>query len=93
MMKNLDSGIVPLDNSSIYRIGFWAYGGKPIVIKHVFATSKNPYDNTAAERPNATENMPLSVYNIAGCKVADYSSCTDLSSGLYIIGSKKIIVR
>lgn len=93
MMKNLDTGIVPLDNSSIYRIGFWAYGGKPIVIKHVFATSNNPYETTAAGKLNATEILPLSVYNLAGCKVADYNSCTDLASGLYIIDSKKIIVR
>lgn len=43
MMKNLDSGIVPLDTKKIYRVGFWAYGGKPIHIKHVFATNNDPY--------------------------------------------------
>lgn len=44
MMKSLESGIVALDTSKVYRIGFWGHGKNPIRIKHVFATNKNPYD-------------------------------------------------
>jgi len=33
----------PLDNTKIYRVGFWALGGKPIRIKHVFATNNDPF--------------------------------------------------
>lgn len=93
MMKNLDTGIVPLDNTGIYRVGFWAYGGKPIIIKHVFATNNNPYENSETENIGVAENLPVSVYNINGWKVADSDSCTELSPGLYIAGSKKFIVR
>lgn len=46
MMKSLESGIVALDTSKVYRIGFWGHGRNPIRIKHVFATNRNPYELT-----------------------------------------------
>lgn len=46
MMKNLDSGITPLNTSSIYGVGFMGRGAAPIRIKHVFATNTDPF-NTA----------------------------------------------
>lgn len=46
MMKRLETGIVALDTSKVYRIGFWGHGKNPIRIKHVFATNNNPYDST-----------------------------------------------
>ncbi len=43
MMKNLETGIVPLNTANVYRVGFWGNGNNPIHIKQVFATNTNPY--------------------------------------------------
>ena len=88
MMKNLDSGIVPLDTSEVYRVGFWCYGFAPIQIKHVFATNNNPYEaSVEAIGPDAVDT---DVYNLHGIRVA--SSMSEVSlPGLYIVNGKKII--
>ncbi|MDE6549498.1 MAG: sialate O-acetylesterase [Muribaculaceae bacterium] len=44
MMKNLETGIEPLNTAKVYRVGFWGFGKNPIRIKQVFATNNNPYD-------------------------------------------------
>lgn len=44
MMKNLETGIQPLNTAKVYRVGFWGFGKNPIRIKQVFATNNNPYD-------------------------------------------------
>ncbi len=46
MMKNLPSGIVPLNTANVYRVGFWCFGQNPVSIKQVFATNNNPYNNS-----------------------------------------------
>ena len=92
MMKNLASGIVPLDNTKIYRVGFWAYGGKPIRIKHVFATNNDPASSVSNVVVD-TEDTNSGVYDITGCKVADSWPCSDLAQGIYIVGNKKVLVR
>lgn len=92
MMKNEADGIKPLDSSQVYRVGFWAYGGKPIRIKHVFATNNDPFSgvgNVVAD----TDTQCSGVYDITGCKVADSWPCGDLARGFYIVGDKKILVR
>ena len=88
MMKNLDSGIVPLDTSEVYRVGFWCYGFAPIHIKHVFATNNNPYES--AVKAIGSESGDTGVYNLQGIRVA--SSLSEVSlPGLYIVNGKKII--
>ena len=47
MMKNLETGIQALNTSKVYNVGFRAMGGRPMHIKHVFATNKDPYASTA----------------------------------------------
>lgn len=90
MMKNLDSGIVPLNSSEVYRVGFWCYGGVPIHIKHVFATNNNPYEtgvSTVESKPTDT-----AVYNLQGIKIAN--SLTEISlPGLYIQNGKKYLLK
>ena len=44
MMKNLPTGIVPLNTGNVYRVGFWCFGKNPVAIKQVFATNTNPYN-------------------------------------------------
>lgn len=91
MMKNLDSGIVPLNTSSVYRVGFWAYGGKPIRIKHVFATNNDPFAGVGSV---LADNVPedSAVYDILGRKVADSWSSDSLARGVYIVNGKKLYV-
>ncbi|MDE6511635.1 MAG: hypothetical protein K2L00_06045, partial [Muribaculaceae bacterium] len=90
MMKNLQSGIVPLDTSEVYRVGFWCYGNSPIHIKHVFATNNNPYENNAVQEVESAYEDG-SVYNLQGIRVADSLSELTLP-GLYIVKGKKIIL-
>ncbi|MDE6290626.1 MAG: sialate O-acetylesterase [Muribaculaceae bacterium] len=44
MMKNLPTGIVPLNTANVCKVGLWGFGKKPIRIKQIFATNNNPYD-------------------------------------------------
>lgn len=89
MMKNLDSGIVPLNTSEVYRVGFWCYGGAPIHIKHVFATNNNPYESVSTVESSSLETP---VYNLQGIRVAE--SLADVSApGLYITNGKKFQIK
>lgn len=92
MMKNLSTGIVPLDNTRIYRVGFWALGGKPIRIKHVFATNNDPFAGVGDVMADI-DNNGSGVYDITGRRVAGSWPCDGLAQGIYIVGKKKILVR
>ncbi|MDE6379245.1 MAG: hypothetical protein K2L11_02135 [Muribaculaceae bacterium] len=87
MMKNLESGIVPLNTSEVYRVGFWCYGNSPIHIKHVFATNNNPYEGVEVVDSSASDSA---VYNLQGIRVASSLSEVTLP-GLYIVNGKKIL--
>lgn len=90
MMKNLDSGITPVNTSNVYRVGFWCYGGVPIHIKHVFATNNDPYDSGVDQLECAINNDV--VFNLQGIKIAD--SISQLSTpGIYISNGKKVVKR
>lgn len=89
MMKNLDSGIVPLNTSEVYRVGFWCYGGKPIKIKHVFATNNDPYNSVTTIKSDKVES---SVYNLQGMKIGN--SLAEVSTpGLYIVNGRKLLLK
>lgn len=95
MMKNLDTGIVPLNTSKIYRVGFWCYGGKPIHIKYVFATNNDPYgsgsvDDVVADDPVA--HVDKAVYDLLGRKVADDLNDSALSRGMYVCEGRKLLI-
>lgn len=96
MMKNLETGIVPLNTAEVYRVGFWAYGGKPIHIKQVFATNNDPY-NTAVNTISSDASEAIqdpAVYNLLGCKVADsLDTASNLSKGIYLCCGKKIYMK
>lgn len=92
MMKNLESGIKPVDTSKIYRVGFWGHGRNPIHIKHVYATNVNPYD-TKVEGVTAEIGADGSVYNLLGMKVSDSIGDADLEPGIYISAGRKFVMR
>lgn len=86
MMKNLSTGIVPVNTSEIYRVGFWCYGGAPIHIKQVFATNNDPYNRVEiSEAFQASKD----VYNLNGVKVSD--DLNTLPKGIYIVNGKKVV--
>ncbi|MDE6336089.1 MAG: xylan 1,4-beta-xylosidase, partial [Muribaculaceae bacterium] len=93
MMKNLPNGsIVPLNTAEVYRVGFWAYGGQPIHIKHVFATNDDPY-SVVAQIEEENGEVDNAVYNMMGAKVADSLYGANLSKGLYVCAGKKILMK
>lgn len=91
MMKNLDSGIVPLNTANIHRVGFWCFGNNPIYIKQVFATNNNPYES-GVEDPKA-DAADTSVYDMTGVKVADDLISATLYPGIYVSSGRKIAIR
>lgn len=92
MMKNLDTGIVPLNTKKVYRVGLWCFGNNPIHIKHIFATNDNPFDSSVAEITDGT-SANKAVYSLTGVKVADSLSDTALPAGLYVCNGKKIMIN
>lgn len=92
MMKNLESGIQPLNTSRIYRVGFWGYGNNPIYIKQVYATNLNPYD-AYKESITAVNDTDRSVYSLLGVKVSDSLENTVLEPGIYICSGRKYVMR
>ncbi|MCH5237048.1 MAG: hypothetical protein J1E95_04540 [Muribaculaceae bacterium] len=91
MMKNLNTGIVPLNTAEIYRVGFWGYGGNTTYIKQVFATNNDPYkDASVASLENEAIGF-AAVYDMYGRRIAESISDCDLEKGIYICGGKKYL--
>lgn len=93
MMKNLPTGIVPLNNRAVYRVGFWAYGHAPIKLKQVFATNNDPYAGVTTPVADNTAAVATSVYDLAGRVVAPCMAEADLAPGVYIVNRQKLMVR
>lgn len=92
MMKNLATGIQPVNTSKIYRVGFWGYGINPIHIKHVYATNVNPYD-ALVESAFSDSDSSDPVYNLLGRKVSDSIENFVLEPGVYISSGRKFVMR
>ncbi|MDE6554275.1 MAG: sialate O-acetylesterase [Muribaculaceae bacterium] len=91
MMKNLPTGIEPLNTANVHRVGFWCHGQNPTYIKQVFATNNNPYETgvkTMADR--ADDNA---VYDMTGVKVAENLLSANLYPGIYLSGGRKIAIK
>jgi len=97
MMKQVDEndaskGIVPVNTATIYRVGFWALGGKPIQIKQVFATNTNPYDGLPGV--TADEGTNGNIYNLQGMRIdVDDDNLAELPAGIYIVNGKTVRVQ
>ena len=92
MMKNLQSGIVPLNTAKVYRVGFWGLGNKPISIKQVYATNNNPFD-AVADVPCDIRRDDHAVYDLMGRRVAESLSDSCLIPGFYLCEGQKIILK
>lgn len=93
MMKNLPTGIVALNNSAIYRVGFWAYGNAPIRVKQVYATNNDPYASVATIVDDSDREVAGAVYDLAGRVVAPAFEGADLAPGVYIVNRRKLMIR
>lgn len=92
MMKNLSTGIVPLNTRTVYRVGFWAYGSVPIHIKQVFATNNDPFSSSASVIADSERDCS-EVYDLLGRKVAESLADSCLAPGIYISGGRKVMVQ
>ncbi len=92
MMKQVGSGIVPVNIKTIYRVGFWAYGGQPIKIKQVFATNNDPYNSASSITADASADT--CVYNLQGMRLdVQKDDIAELPAGIYIVNGKAVHVR
>ncbi len=95
-MYNSDTSEL-LDPSHIYIVGFWSMGNCDISIQNIFLTNSVEYDTAIEEDILYYDgNEIVDVYNIMGVLVRSgvkrKNATQGLSSGLYIIGNKKVYV-
>ena len=73
---------VKLDPSHIYIVGFWALGGKPIVIEKVYLTNSDDYKD-----PTGIEDVAVDKDQVRRSEVI-----RELPAGIYIVGREKIAI-
>ncbi len=87
-----------LDPSRIYIIGFWSYGGSPVVIEDVYLTNLDTYEPmTSIDEASGNEAEEIAdVYTITGIKIRSqvrWAKAIDgLPKGFYIVGNQKRFV-
>ena len=88
---------VKLDPSHIYGVGFWSFGGSPIVINKVYLTNSDDYeDPTGIGGVTVNEDPLVDVYTITGIKLCTQvrrsEIIRELPVGIYIVGREKIAI-
>ena len=88
---------VKLDPSHIYGVGFWSFGGSPIIIDKVYLTNSDDYeDPTGIEDVTVDKDPLVDVYTITGIKlrtqVRRSEVIRELPAGIYIVGREKIAI-
>lgn len=87
-LRNLNSNNGrKMDASHIYICGFWSYGGRPFRIKDVFVADTPDANGVSILGEDVHKSA---VYTISGMRVSNPDA---LLPGLYIIDSKKVLVR
>lgn len=92
MMKNLSTGIVPLNTTEVYRVGFWGLGNKPISIKQVFATNNDPFGGVGDIVADNAGGIDSAVYDLSGRKVAENLQGSCLARGIYLCDGHKVML-
>lgn len=88
---------VKLDPSHIYGVGFWSFGGSPIIIDKVYLTNSDDYeDPTGIEDVTVDKDPLVDVYTITGIKlrtqVRRSEVIRELPAGIYIVGREKVAI-
>ncbi len=87
-----------IDPSHIYYVGFWSHGGSPFLIKDIYVTNEEKYLNHSGITDITTDEADalVDVYNVQGMMlmsgVTRAEAIRSLSSGIYIIGSQKVMI-
>ncbi len=97
---NKNTTTTKLNSSHIYIVGFWSYGGSPIVISEAYVTNNSDYSKpTGLDDVSIIPNNDdiVDVYTIMGIKVKSgvmrKDAISGLSNGFYIVGRQKVMVR
>lgn len=97
---NKNTTTTKLNSSHIYIVGFWSYGGSPIVISEAYVTNNSDYS-----KPTGLDDVSIipndddivDVYTIMGIKVKSgvlrKDAISGLSNGFYIVGRQKVMVK
>lgn len=85
-----------LDPGHIYIVGFWSYGNTPFIVKKVYLTNSDTYEEPGSDIPCIFEEEETSVdvYTLSGLKIRTGATrkeaLSGLPAGIYIIGNEKI---
>lgn len=88
-----------MDPSHIYYVGFWSYGGCPLIINEVYLTNEEDYSKpTGINDIYNVSSKPefVDVYTITGARIRSQvkrkEATKGLPGGIYIVGREKVIV-
>jgi hypothetical protein len=88
-----------MDPSHIYYVGFWSYGGCPLIIDEIYLSNEEDYSRpTSINTLFKIDSKPeiVDVYTITGArirsKVKREEATKGLPDGVYIVGREKVIV-
>ncbi len=88
-----------MDPSHIYYVGFWSYGGCPLIINEVYPTNEEDYSKpTGINDFYNVSSKPefVDVYTITGARIRSQvkrkEATKGLPDGIYIVGREKVIV-
>jgi hypothetical protein len=87
-----------MDPSHIYYVGFWSYGGCPLVINEIYVTNEEDYSNPTGINDlfdfDAKPEL-VDVYTITGARIRSQvkrlEATKGLPDGIYIVGGEKKI--
>lgn len=91
---NHDGDLV--NTANITRVGFWSYGGSPIVISKAYLT-KSATTGISTVQDAGNDSESVDVFNLSGVRVranvSRSSALNGLAKGVYIMDNKKVVVK
>jgi len=88
-----------MDPSHIYYVGFWSYGGCPLIINEIYLTNEEDYSKpTGINDFYNVSSKPeyVDVYSITGARIRSQvkrkEATKGLPDGIYIVGREKVVV-
>ena len=86
-----------LDPTHLYIVGFWSFGGSPIVIDQIYLSNSDNLTPITALGEVLSDEALVDVFTIMGVKVRSQvkrgTATQGLSRGLYLVGGVKVLVR
>ena len=86
-----------LETDNIRIVAFWGNGNQDIKVKDIYLTNNSDYTPMGIDGIENANSTSVNVYSLSGQLIrsnADSKHATDgLSSGMYIVGGRKVIKR